>query len=171
MAKRVRRAAAAAEPKSTTSTVKAITPGEFKTLNTKVKAAERVMSEERASLGGIISDAVEHKHLHKTAYAVWRKFNRMSDVKRAEALFHFDVYRERSDWNAQPDMMPDRGGQAEDDPPETESASAYAGVDGEQLGAAIDAAEAPPTGFPDNDDADLRPRHLRTGSATDPKLN
>ncbi len=166
MAKRVTADKPAA--KADTSTVKAISGKDFDSVVKRCRAAQSAMDSERGSLGSIISDAVEHKHLHKGAFGVFRRLDKMDAGKRAELLFNFDLYRERAEkrtgpdaWGAQGDMLPDR---ADDEVGESgEEAEGHAdgedaererhpGVRGDEL--------------PDNED--LRPRYLREGSGADP---
>jgi hypothetical protein len=79
--------------------VKVISERDLAALVKKCKTAQAGMDSERATLGSYISDAVENKHLHKGAFGIFRRLEKMDDVKRQELLFHFDVYRERAKWN------------------------------------------------------------------------
>jgi hypothetical protein len=164
MAKRVTAEKPAA--KAETSTVKAISGKDFDSVVKRCRAAQSAMDSERGSLGSIISDAVENKHLHKGAFGVFRRLDKMDAGKRAELLFNFDLYRERAEkrtgpdaWGAQPDMLPDRVDDAEEpgESGEETERDPHPGVRGDQL-----------AGFPDDDKQDLRPRYLREGSAADP---
>ena len=47
----------------------------------------------KASIGGMISDAVENKRLHKKAFTWCRMVNKMAPSKRSEYLFSLDLYR------------------------------------------------------------------------------
>jgi hypothetical protein len=86
---------------------KAITESEFEKLLKKCSTMQANMDTDRASLGGLISDAVENKHLHKGAFGIFRRLDKMDDYKRAELLFHLDLYRERRKWDTS-DMFEDR---------------------------------------------------------------
>ena len=79
--------------------VKVISERELAALIKKCKTAQAGMDSERATLGSYISDAVENKHLHKGAFGVFRRLEKMDPVKRAEMLFHMDIYRERAKWD------------------------------------------------------------------------
>lgn len=87
--------------------VKVISERDLAALIKKCKTAQSGMDSERATLGSYISDACENKHLHKGAFGIYRRLDRMDPVKRAELLFHFDIYRERAEWDTS-DMLPDR---------------------------------------------------------------
>jgi hypothetical protein len=135
----------------------AIVKNFYLTLLRKCRSAQAAMDGEKASLGGMISDAVENHRLHKGAFGWARKMEKMDAVKRGEFLFHFDVMRRYSAWDV-PDMLPDR--QPQDEPTSSEVVEAVA--DG--LTDAIKKAF-------DDDARDLRPRHLRIGSSDpDPAL-
>lgn len=81
------------------TTIKAISEKDFTTLYKKVKSAQSSMDTERSSIGGMIADAVENKHLHKGAFGIFRRLDKMDDYKRAELLYHLDIYRERANWD------------------------------------------------------------------------
>lgn len=84
----------------------AITKSAFMTLFRKVNAYQSEMDADRSSMGGVVSDAVEHKNLHKKAFAWCRMVHKMSSTKRAEYLFAMDLYREWFPvWKSQPDMF------------------------------------------------------------------
>ena len=57
------------------------------------------MAEGRGTIGGLISAACADQHLHKGAYGIFRRLDKMDDYKRAELLFHLDTYRERAKWD------------------------------------------------------------------------
>lgn len=86
-------------PGGDNATIKTITEKDFAALLKKVKAAQGSMDTDRASIGGYISDAVENKHLHKGAFGIFRRMDKMDAYKRAELLFHLDVYRDRAKWD------------------------------------------------------------------------
>lgn len=98
-----RQAAPAAKPDR--AVIPLIKASDLASLLKKCNAAERAMSEERGSLGGLVSDAVEHKHLHKGAFGIFRRLDKMSDQKRSELLYHLDYYREQSTWDDQLDIF------------------------------------------------------------------
>ena len=79
--------------------IRAIAEKVFAALHRAVKAARAGMDSERATIGGLISDAVTNKYLHKGAYGIFCRLDKMDDYKRAELLFHLDLYRERAKWN------------------------------------------------------------------------
>jgi hypothetical protein len=80
-------------------TVTAISERNFDLLHKKVRTAEAGMKSEQGTIGQLISDAVADKHLHKGAYGIFRRLDKMDDYKRAELLFHLDLYRERAKWD------------------------------------------------------------------------
>jgi hypothetical protein len=94
-----------------TTARKTIGERDFQTLVKKCKSSTATMAAERGSLGGLIADAVEHKYLHKGAFGIFRRLDAMNAYKRAELLFHLDVYRERAKWDTT-DMFEDRSGEA-----------------------------------------------------------
>jgi hypothetical protein len=59
----------------------------------------------------MIADAVENKHLHRGAFGIFRRLHKMDDYKRAELLFHLDVYRDRASWDTS-DLFEDRDANA-----------------------------------------------------------
>lgn len=151
------------EPKDEKQAAVAVLKNFYLSLLKKCAAAKAVMDEERASLGGMISDAVEKHRLHKGAFGWARKMDKMDPVKRGEWLFHFDTMRKYSAWDV-PDMLPDRqaGGDAAEY--ETEEQQAAEPETEHDNGASRLA------GLGDNVQ-DLRPRHLRSGSSDpDPAL-
>ena len=81
------------------ATVKTIGDRDFSTLVKRCKSAQSSMNTEKATLGSIIADACENKHLHKGAFGIFRRLEAMDPYKRAELLFHLDIYRERGKWD------------------------------------------------------------------------
>ncbi len=111
---RGRKPAADPEPQEQATTVRAIVKSAFMTLFRKVSAAGREMDAEKASIGGMISDAVENKRLHKKAFAWCRMVNKMAPSKRSEYLFSLDLYRTWfPEWDKQLDMFRANGGEEE----------------------------------------------------------
>jgi hypothetical protein len=98
---------APAAPRAAQETVKAISRTEFDKLVKKTSTMQANMDTDRASLGGVISDAVEHKRLHKGAFGIFRRMHKMDAYKRAELLYHLDLYREWGEWDTS-DMFEDR---------------------------------------------------------------
>ena len=82
-----------------TKTIKAIAPREFDKLHRAVRTAEAGIASERGTIGGLISAACADKHLHKGAYGIYRRLDKMDDFKRSELLFHLDTYRKRAKWD------------------------------------------------------------------------
>lgn len=80
-------------------TIKAISPKEFDKLHKAVKTAEAGIASDRGTIGGLISAACADKHLHKGAYGIYRRLDKMDDFKRSELLFHLDTYRKRAKWD------------------------------------------------------------------------
>src|SRR6266853_1141115 len=80
-------------------TIKAIAPREFDKLHKAVRTAEAGIASERGTIGGLIS-AAQEKHLHKGAYGIFRRLDKMDDYKRAELRFHLDLYIERAKWDS-----------------------------------------------------------------------
>jgi hypothetical protein len=80
-------------------TITAIPDRDFKSLHKKVKTAESGMKSEQGTISQLISDAVSNNHLHKGAYGIFRRLDKMDDYKLSELLFHFDLYRERAKWD------------------------------------------------------------------------
>jgi hypothetical protein len=89
----------APDPKEDTGAHKAIGVRDFEALVRKCTATKSSMDTERATLGGLIADACENKHLHKGAFGIFRRLDSMDEYKRAELLFHLDLYRERAKWD------------------------------------------------------------------------
>lgn len=111
---RGRRAPEHEEPQEE-SAVQAIGKGTFMTLFRKVNAAGREMDAEKASIGGMISDAVENKRLHKKAFSWCRMVNKMAPSKRSEFLFSLDLYRSWfPEWEKQLDLFRANGGAEEE---------------------------------------------------------
>ncbi len=84
----------ATEPKPSPQAIKVIDESSFRKL---VKALQNAVAEKDeavATIGGLISSAVEKKHLHKKAFAMYRGIARLSDAHLATVLAHFDHYRE-----------------------------------------------------------------------------
>ena len=80
-------------------TIKAIAPREFDKLHKAVRTAEAGIASERGTIGGLISAACADKHLHKGAYGIYRRLDKMDSYKLAELLFHLDTYRKRAKWD------------------------------------------------------------------------
>lgn len=95
-------------PTTENSSHKVIGEKDFAALVTKCKSAAKKADESRGELGALISNAAEHKNLHAPAFALFRRLAKMTDLKRAEFLFHFDIYRERGRFDAADDLLPDR---------------------------------------------------------------
>jgi hypothetical protein len=89
----------------------------FKALVRKVTAAKKVIGEETASLGGIISDAVEHQNLHKGAFGIYSRIDAMSPRKRSALIFAFDHMRAMSDWDDQLDLFVAKAAEEPPEPP------------------------------------------------------
>jgi hypothetical protein len=87
------------------SVIQTITKKAFDALHKLVKGHRGRMDGERAEIGGLVSEAVTSKHLHKGAYGIFCRLDRMDALKRSELLFHFDVYRERANWNTMDDLF------------------------------------------------------------------
>lgn len=112
---RGRKASESEEPQEDTGTVQAIGKGAFMTLFRKVSAATREMDADKASIGGMISDAVENKRLHKKAFAWCRMVSKMAPSKRSEYLFSLDLYRTWfAEWDKQLDLFRANGGAEEE---------------------------------------------------------
>jgi len=79
--------------------VQAISEKEFTKLHKAVRAADANMASDRGSIGQMIRNAADEKHLHKGAYGIFRRLDKMEDHKRAELLFHLDLYRDRAKWD------------------------------------------------------------------------
>lgn len=47
----------------------------------------------------VVSNAVEHKHLHRAAFNIVKRLHRMDDEKLAEAMHHFEHYLEAAGIN------------------------------------------------------------------------
>lgn len=74
--------------------VKVIAESAFKNLCNQLRNAQRDAEEARGTIGGLISQACETKHLHKKAFALFRTLNKLSDAHLMTTLTHFDHYRE-----------------------------------------------------------------------------
>lgn len=105
---------AAKAPDGDQKAVQTISRAEFDKLVKKCGTMQANMDEDRASLGGVISEAVEHKRLHKGAFGIARRLNKMDPYKLAELLFHLDTYRNWLEWdkNKPADMFEDRAAPA-----------------------------------------------------------
>lgn len=86
---------------------KAITEKDFVSLVKKCKMQRAEMDSARGTLGQLVSEAVESKHLHKGAFGIFMRLEKMDPYKRAELLFHLDLYRERAKWD-ETDLFPER---------------------------------------------------------------
>jgi hypothetical protein len=91
--------------------VAVISEREFDVLLRKCSSHQSDMDTSRATMGQLISAAVENKHLHKGAFGMFRRLHKMDPYKRAELLFHLDIYRERAKWD-ETDLFPDRDNEA-----------------------------------------------------------
>lgn len=123
--------------------VKAMLKSKFDKLISACRASASVITDETASIGGMISAAVENDNCHKGAFGWARKMDklyRQDPAKASEWLFHFDSYRKHADWGDVKDMLPDR-----------------------QNGGDVAEAEADAE---DDDKRDLRPAHLRQPGAS-----
>lgn len=104
------------EPERVDTTVhEAIKPQKFKDLHGKVKNAENTMKTARERKGELIADAVENDKLHKGAYAVFNKLERMDPVTRESFRFHLEVYCERA-WGPNKDLLRTTGEQPAETP-------------------------------------------------------
>ena len=92
--------------------IKTITEKDFHALVKKSTSQRAAMDSARAELGGMISDAVQNKFLHKGAFGIFSRLHKMDPYKRAELLFHLDIYRERGEWD-ETDLLEDRQTAAE----------------------------------------------------------
>lgn len=144
MAKRTTTAAAPATP---SSVHQAMTKGKLEKLLSKCTASATVIRDETSSMGGLISDAVENDHCHKGAFSWVRGLKKMDPAKRNEHLFHFHAYCDHLGW-------PEKELELTDREPVPAAASGSNGAE-----AAVTAEE------------DLRPRFLRTGSASAPAMD
>lgn len=95
------------------NSIQGINAEAFEKLQRRLKSPQRVMDENRGSIGGIIAAAVENDHLHKGAFGMIRrlvKLGQKSGVSLGEFLFHFDLMREHADLDslAAADMLEDR---------------------------------------------------------------
>lgn len=135
----------------------AITPKAFHDLVRKVRPHKTAIQEHVAATGGLISNAVENLHLHKKAFGWYMQLLKMDPAKRSEMLFHFDVYRERGEFDSEPDMLPDR---AELD---AEADAGDESTDKEKPTLAGAMAQAI-----DDDKKDFRPAHMRQPGAETP---
>jgi hypothetical protein len=159
----------APEPGDDQATTRGIGKTAYLRLLGKCRSAQTRMDEEKASLGGMISDAVEGQALHKGAFAWARKIDKMfrnDSAKAIEFLYQFDVMRGHSEWDKQADMLPDRhrdqavGEEATGEPEPHDSPSELVENGAETLRGLK----------PLDPEQDIRPRHLRTGSS-DPDPN
>jgi hypothetical protein len=80
------------------ATYKAISKSRLTSILNTVRASQAVITEETASIGGTISDAVDNHRLHKGAFSVIRKLDKMAKKKEGtgeasvcEFLFHLDA--------------------------------------------------------------------------------
>lgn len=105
-ATRVKKAAASKAPKTaklakkaiaavgTASAEKVPSAGDLKTLISQIKNAEKEKDEAVATVGGLISAAVEKKHFDKNALSKFRSLEKLSDRKLATTLTHLFHYIE-----------------------------------------------------------------------------
>jgi len=75
-------------------TIKVIDEGSFKKLVKAVENAEADKNEAVGSIGSLVANAIEKKHLHKKAFSIYRGLKRLSDAHLALTLSHLDHYRE-----------------------------------------------------------------------------
>ncbi len=107
-------------PAAVAPTIKMTDPAAFKKLCSAVHNATADADEARAQIGGLISAAVEKRHLDKKAFAFYRVLNKMSDVKLATTRAHLLYYLEIGGI----DERCERQGQLLADRPEIEQAGA-----------------------------------------------
>lgn len=100
-----RRAAKAAAPEMVEVVIQVISEKSFSTLIKKCEQNDKDIAAARGSKGGNIADAVERLHLHKGAFGIYQRLDKMSDTKRSELLHHLDLYRSRSNWDDQLDLF------------------------------------------------------------------
>ncbi len=70
---------------------------DFEALARRCSSLQSQVSENSGTMGELIKDAAEKKHLHKGAFALWRKLDKMGKGdpgKLAAFLAHFDYYRD-----------------------------------------------------------------------------
>lgn len=129
----------------------------------RVRSAQGEIDDKRSVLSELSKEAIEDHNLHPVAFSILKrldKIHRKDAAKLTELWFQLTLYVEHMGWmKDQPDMLADRqtpGGGEEQAEAEAEPDN---GVVHLSKMRALD------------DDADLRPRHLRTGSADpDPNL-
>ena len=69
---------------------------DFETLARRCASLQNQVSEHSGSMGELVKDAAENKNLHRGAFALWRKLDRMGKKdpeKLATFLAHWDYYR------------------------------------------------------------------------------
>lgn len=76
------------------------------------QAAMRAVADAQDGVKDIIAKAVAKKHLHKGAFNLWYKLDKMDSNKRSELLHHFDHYRDCSDWDDQLDLYRKKAAEA-----------------------------------------------------------
>jgi len=82
----------------------AIKPQKFKDLHGKVLNADNTIKNARVRKGELIADAVENEKLHKGAYGVFCRLEKMDPVAREAFRFHFEIYCERA-WGENKDLL------------------------------------------------------------------
>jgi len=169
------------ESRDDQSTTVAISQKKFDKLLKICEASQNVISGERETISEKVKAAVDNDGLDKTAFAWIRRLAKMDEAKRNGVLFNFHVYCGYKGWPSEGLPLGDRDEGDEGDGDD------YAGGDAEQNGhdvtghapedlqefgdGATTDGTVPPRPIPaeaivrDDDGRDLRPRHLRTGSA------
>jgi hypothetical protein len=98
-------APARAAPKVDRQVIPLISEKDFASVHKRITAAKTEARANNSSIGGIVSDAVERKHLHKGAYGIVARIDSMTPKKRSELLYAFDHMRDLLDWDDQLDLF------------------------------------------------------------------
>ena len=94
-----------------------ISEKKFNTLLNRFQEGSKRLRSLSGDLGTEVKEAVDKDHLHKGAFALFAKLDRMDELKRNDFLRAFDIYRERADasggrWDGTGDII-DRSAQEE----------------------------------------------------------
>lgn len=81
------------QPDTEASRREMISRANFDALARRCTHLQSDISEKSGTMGEQIKNAADTQHLHRGAFALWRKLNKMSGNKIAEYLAHFDYYR------------------------------------------------------------------------------
>ena len=82
------------KPKAKATAAKMIGVNDFKNLVKQCANLKKKAGTSTSEMGGLISNAAEHKHLDKSAFSIFRRLDAMDPQKLGTTLACFDYYRD-----------------------------------------------------------------------------